>query len=100
MQQQLQKHSFSGEDMEVDVSKLEARSKRFGTELVLAQGRPVKIVASLPPIAEGRIRLKAVHLHGSDEMSTEDILKYFSPYGPRNIEWIDDKSCEDHIVVM
>ena len=90
----------SEQEATVDVSKLEARSKRFGTEFLLVNGRPVKIVKSLPPVSEGVVRLTAVHLHGTDEMSTEDVLEFFSLYGPRNIEWINDQSCEAHSVVM
>ena len=86
--------------MELDVTKLEARSKRFGTSLLLAEGQPVKLVKSLPPIHEGKVRPNAVHLHGLDEMSTKDVFEFLSLYGPRNIEWINDKSCENHVVVM
>ena len=41
----------------------------------------------------GDIRPEAVHLHGTDHMSTRDVFSYFSAYAPRNIEWIDDSSC-------
>ena len=88
------------QDMELDVTKLKARSQRFGTNLLLAEGQPVKFVKSLPPTNEGEVRSKAVHLHGLDEMSTEDVFEFFSLYGPRNIEWINDKSCENDMVVI
>ena len=81
------------------IEKFKARSKRFGTELLLADGQPVKLVKSLPPIPEGEIRPEAVHLHGLDEMSTEDVFEFFSLYSPRNIEWINDKSCENHVIL-
>ena len=35
-----------------------------------------------------------VHLHGTDEMSTSNVFSYFESYAPRNIEWINDSSCE------
>ena len=88
----------SDHEVELDVAKLEARSKRFGTELLLANGQPVKFVGSLPPVPAGRLRHRAVHLHGLDEMSTEDVFQFFSLYGPRNIEWLNDQSCENHII--
>lgn len=88
------------DEVKLDVTMLEARSKRFGTELLLAEGQPIKFVKSLPPIPLGKIRPEAVHLHGLDEMSTEDVFEFFSLFGPRNIEWINDKSCKYHVVVM
>ena len=27
-------------------------------------------------------------------MSTKDVFNYFNLYGPENLEWIDDYSCE------
>ena len=33
-------------------------------------------------------------LRGVDDMSTQDIFKYFHKYPPRNLEWIDDTSCK------
>lgn len=32
-------------------------------------------------------------MRGTDEMSTVDVLDYFSKYGPAGIEWINDESC-------
>ncbi|KAF9354845.1 hypothetical protein BGX26_007306 [Mortierella sp. AD094] len=45
------------------------------------------------PPRTSTIRLEAVHLYGTDEMSTKDVLKYFDAYGPSHVEWIDDSSC-------
>ncbi|KAF9340847.1 hypothetical protein BGZ89_010259 [Linnemannia elongata] len=45
------------------------------------------------PPRTSSIRLDAVHLYGTDEMSTKDVLKYFDAYGPSHVEWIDDSSC-------
>ncbi|KAF8937592.1 hypothetical protein BGZ58_002457 [Dissophora ornata] len=47
----------------------------------------------LTPPRTSTIRPEAVHLYGTDEMSTKDILKYFEAYGPSHVEWIDDSSC-------
>lgn len=91
--------TFQQDQSEVEsIEKLKARSKRFGTKLLLAKGQPVKFVKSLPSVPEGEIRPEAVHLHGLDEMSTEDVFELFSLYSPRNIEWINDKSCENHVI--
>ena len=94
----LASYKQDGAQVELDVTKLEARSKRFGTKLLLAEGQPVKLVKSLPLVPAGRVRPEAVHLHGTDEMSTGDILEFFSLYCPRNVEWINDQSCEDHVM--
>ncbi|KAF9329255.1 hypothetical protein BG006_007640 [Podila minutissima] len=45
------------------------------------------------PPRTSMIRLDAVHLYGTNEMSTKDVLKYFEAYGPSHVEWIDDSSC-------
>lgn len=42
---------------------------------------------------EKDVRFEAVHMRGTDDMSTEDVLEYFGKYGPAAIEWIDDSSC-------
>ncbi|KAI7821165.1 hypothetical protein BC939DRAFT_455977 [Gamsiella multidivaricata] len=47
----------------------------------------------MTPPRTSTIRLEAVHLYGTDEMSTKDVLKYFEAYGPSHVEWIDDSSC-------
>lgn len=38
-------------------------------------------------------RENALHLHGVDELSTQDISNFFRPYGSSWVEWIDDSSC-------
>lgn len=42
---------------------------------------------------DNNIRFEAIHMLGTDEMSTEDVLDYFVKYGPLGIEWIDDSCC-------
>lgn len=37
-------------------------------------------------------RPDAVHIYGVDLMSTGDVLKYFTDYGPTFVEWINDSS--------
>ncbi|KAL5265475.1 hypothetical protein ACHWQZ_G006255 [Mnemiopsis leidyi] len=38
-------------------------------------------------------RPEAIHLYGTDDLSTDDILQYFADYSPHHIEWIDDTHC-------
>ena len=80
---------------ETNISKLESRFKKFGTNLLLRDGQPVKCVGSLPSVPLGMVRPEAVHVHGTSEMSTGDVFRVFTAYCPRNIEWIDDHSCEE-----
>lgn len=40
------------------------------------------------------IRLNVIHVRGTEEMSTKDVLKYFQDYAPKSIEWINDISCK------
>lgn len=39
------------------------------------------------------VRFEAIHMRGTEDMSTEDVLDYFAKYGPFGIEWIDDSCC-------
>ena len=39
------------------------------------------------------VRLNVIHIHGVDEMSTQDVFDYFVQFAPSAIEWIDDSSC-------
>ena len=56
--------------------------------------REIFIFPRLPEIPCGDLRPGVLHLHGTDEMSTADVFSYFQAYPPRNIEWINDSSCE------
>lgn len=47
----------------------------------------------ITPEDEKDIRFEALHMRGTDEMSTEDVIEYFGKYGPAGIEWINDESC-------
>lgn len=42
---------------------------------------------------ETETRFDAIHMHGIQEMTTQDIFDYFGRYGPASIEWINDTSC-------
>jgi hypothetical protein len=39
-------------------------------------------------------RLDALHIRGTDNMSTQDVFDYFKDFGPASIEWINDVSCK------
>lgn len=45
--------------------------------------------------ATKNLRLNALHMRGTEEMSTKDVFKYFEDYAPASIEWINDLSCEE-----
>lgn len=34
---------------------------------------------------------------GVDDMSTQDIFRYFKEYPPAHIEWINDTSCKSDV---
>eukprot|EP00798_Chlamydomonas_sp_ICE-L_P003692 gene3692-13760_t len=38
-------------------------------------------------------REEAIHIYGVDVMSTSEVLRYFTDYGPTYVEWLDDSSC-------
>ena len=38
-------------------------------------------------------RFEALHLRGTEEMSSQDVFDYFKGYAPASIEWINDYSC-------
>ncbi len=40
------------------------------------------------------VRFEAVHLRGTEDMSTQDVFDYFKGYAPASIEWINDYSCQ------
>lgn len=42
---------------------------------------------------ERHYRFNAVHMRGTKDMSTDDVFEYFMSYGPSDIEWINDISC-------
>lgn len=41
-----------------------------------------------------RLRLEAIYMMGVDDMSTQEIFRYFKEYPPAHIEWINDTSCK------
>ncbi|VDO07574.1 unnamed protein product [Rodentolepis nana] len=43
-------------------------------------------------ISEG-YRMDVLHIWGTHDLSTNDILKWLDDYNPKGVEWIDDSSC-------
>ncbi|GAQ89682.1 hypothetical protein KFL_005500050 [Klebsormidium nitens] len=39
------------------------------------------------------LRLDTIYVYGTDTLSTKDVLRYFTGYGPSFVEWINDSSC-------
>lgn len=52
-----------------------------------------QLVALLRFSAIPRLRLEAIYMMGVDDMSTQEIFRYFKEYPPAHIEWINDTSC-------
>ena len=79
-----------------ELSKRKERSERFGGSVKLGvndmelEGLEEK-KKDVQPSAERR--LEVVHMYGTDNMSTRNILSYFGDYGPSHVEWINDSSC-------
>lgn len=46
----------------------------------------------ITPDNEATVRFEAVHVHGTNGMSVEDLLEYFANYAPAEIEWVDNNS--------
>lgn len=79
-----------------DELKKRARAARFQTAYdggeglmdvdLLEERRP------LPPPGAVARRPEAVYVYGVDVLSTSDLLRYFSEWGPTFVEWLDDSS--------
>eukprot|EP00127_Corallochytrium_limacisporum_P006793 Clim_evm8s236 gene=Clim_evmTU8s236 len=94
--------------------RIKERANRFGVEqpaeesaLLIKEPQPAGDYPSIydevmdldtqnpvPEIPEDvQRRYDAVFLHGTDQMSTKDVLGYFEEFGPAYVEWINDSSC-------
>eukprot|EP00128_Syssomonas_multiformis_P019081 Colp12_sorted_trinity150504_noHs@18016 len=97
-----------------EIEKKNARAQRFGAEAVgeTKPTEPVKAAKTgkwnkskgktlelelqeerVDPTLESEYRPQAIHMYGTDELSTKDIMRYFGEYQPSFIEWINDSSC-------
>jgi hypothetical protein len=85
--------------------KRRARADRFGLEVAIPAGQQV-VVASAggeidlprgcveePTHPSGETRVEAIHIYGSDNMSTDQVMNLFADYVPSHLEWINDSSC-------
>lgn len=48
----------------------------------------------MDPTHDSVRRTNTIHAFGIDLMGTCDIFSYFGGFSPKNIEWINDSSCE------
>lgn len=42
----------------------------------------------------GQFRADALHVRGTENLSTQQIFNYFQAYAPSSLEWISDNSCK------
>ncbi|XP_046568602.1 nuclear cap-binding protein subunit 3-like [Haliotis rubra] len=84
------------------LEKKEERARRFGIEVSQNQGVDADIKALYQSLGlrdadfshdERGVRPEAIHVRGTEEMSTKDIFRYFQEFAPGGVEWIDDSSC-------
>jgi hypothetical protein len=47
----------------------------------------------MEPITNASVRNNTIHVFGTDDMSSADILAYFAEFPPSHIEWINDSCC-------
>ncbi|CAF92941.1 unnamed protein product [Tetraodon nigroviridis] len=76
------------------IERKEKRARRFhfcGEQS--GSQRDVYLDKELMKKAIPRLRLEAVYMMGVDDMSTQEIFRYFKEYPPAHIEWINDTSC-------
>ncbi|XP_066140672.1 nuclear cap-binding protein subunit 3-like [Euwallacea fornicatus] len=79
--------------------KLQERAKRFAlkpAEIHMFSDQDLQDLRESLGITstnESDFKFDTVHLLGLEEMTTEDIIEYFSSYAPEGIEWIDNNTC-------
>ena len=47
-----------------------------------------------------KVRPEVLHLHGTDNMSTEDVFKHLAAYSPAQLEWVNDSSCMSFLYAL
>ncbi|XP_071110734.1 nuclear cap-binding protein subunit 3-like [Haliotis cracherodii] len=84
------------------IEKKEERARRFGIEVSQQQGMDADVKALYQSLGikdadfshgERGVRPEAIHIRGTEDMSTQDIFRYFKEFAPGGVEWIDDSSC-------
>ncbi|KAL5972094.1 Nuclear cap-binding protein subunit 3, partial [Taenia solium] len=68
-----------------DLGVTEANAKGIYAHLGFVDGRDVMV-------AEG-YRMDTLHVWGTHDLSTKDLLDWLEEYNPKGVEWIDDSSC-------
>ncbi|VDD78562.1 unnamed protein product [Mesocestoides corti] len=63
----------------------EYSAKKLYAHLGFANGRDTMV-------AEG-YRMDVLHVWGTHELSTADLLEWLGEFSPQSVEWIDDSSC-------
>lgn len=80
-----------------DEAKRRQRAERFGTTYEAPDDTGLMEVDLFEqrkdPGPDIQRRLDAIHVYGIDLLSTSDILRYFTDYGPTFVEWLNDSSC-------
>eukprot|EP00041_Stephanoeca_diplocostata_P036681 m.1348103 g.1348103 ORF g.1348103 m.1348103 type:complete len:462 (-) comp24914_c0_seq5:3276-4661(-) len=72
---------------------LQRRQDRFGsTNDSIGNLGKSKLLRTEPRV-DSTIRPEALHVHGTENMSTKDIIALFAEYYPSHIEWINDACC-------
>uniref|UniRef100_A0A1B6MDI3 Nuclear cap-binding protein subunit 3 n=1 Tax=Graphocephala atropunctata TaxID=36148 RepID=A0A1B6MDI3_9HEMI len=79
-------------------AKLNKRAQRFGIEASEAKVLSGKLLKKLYKSMgvkqkDKNIRTEALHMRGTQQMTTQDVFSYFKDYGPASLEWITDNSC-------
>jgi len=87
---------------DAEQSKRDARMARFGGVAAAAPVVDVDAVHAMSiepltkridPPANADIRSNVVHLYGTDTMNTNQVFEYFRDFGPAELEWLNDSSC-------
>ncbi|VDM18724.1 unnamed protein product [Hydatigera taeniaeformis] len=68
-----------------DLGVTEANARSIYAHLGFVDGRDVMV-------AEG-YRMDTLHVWGTHDLSTKDLLDWLEEYNPKGVEWIDDSSC-------
>lgn len=92
-------HPFYKPDDDLDARM--ARAERFGPDAIAAatesnqktMPRARTLETRRTPDESETPRMTTIHLFGVDNLSTTDVVSYFTSYGPSWCEWLNDSSC-------
>lgn len=79
-----------------DASARAARTRRFGSDAMddvakLCSENTLEIKRVVQTGEQPRENV--LHLHGVDQLTTKEVVKHFSQYGPSWCEWLNDSNC-------